>query len=113
MSNRNNGDICPQVRTNARRKSNRCWVWLGSACLDIRGSKSFLRNEERFLTGFYPQTSSEGKIFLEPPLNHFYGSKYKQQTHAEFYGLNHVSFHRPITAIQFLLKCSMWPFQNL
>lgn len=77
MLNRNNGDICFQVRINVRRKSNRCWVWLGLVCLDIRGSKFFLRNEERFLIGFYFQILLEGKIFLELFLNYFYGLKYK------------------------------------
>lgn len=44
-------------------------VWHGQSqsWLNSTGSKSLLRNEERLSFSFDPQTSSEGKIFLEPP----------------------------------------------
>ena len=44
-------------------------VWHGQShlWLNLTGSKSLLRNEERLSFSFDPQTSTEGKIFLEPP----------------------------------------------
>lgn len=65
--------------------------------LDITGSKSFLRNEERSLKYFNPQISSEGKIFQEL----FQITPVLQNTHKNSHK---VLWHKPCFLTGLLLK---------